>query len=453
MRAAVYLRQSRDHGLTQLAIGRQREDCLKVCAERDWEPVEYVDNDASASNGKVRKAYQQMLADIRDDRIQAVVCWDLDRLHRRPIELEEFITLADDHGLALATVGGDTDLATDGGRLFARIKGAVARAEVERKGARQKRANQQSAEAGKPPVRRAFGYSQDGMSLVAAEAKAVKEVFMMVLAGATIVRATKWLNGQGHCTTAGGEWKRSNVRWLLLNPRYAGLRVYNEQVTEGAWPAIISDDTYRAMLSLLTDPKRKKNQGTARRWLGAGLYLCGRCSEDARSDVRVNYRGDGDRIYRCRASAHLSRLADPVDELVTEVITARLRKPDLAELLAVHDGDDDRELHNEAVGLRARLDSLAADYADGLLTARQVKVATERLEARLADVEARQAVRGQRNALAAVMTKKDPAQAWLDADLSVQREVVSLLVESIILMRGTPGRFDPESVQINWRQS
>lgn len=450
MRAAVYLRQSRDHGLTQLAVTRQREDCLKLCADRDWDPVEYVDNDVSATNGKVRKAYHQMLTDIRAGRIQAVVCWDLDRLHRRPIELEEFITLADDHNLVLATVGGDTDLSTDGGRLFARIKGAVARAEVERKGARQKRANQQSAKAGKPPVRRAFGYSQDGMRVMTEEAKAVKEVFTMVLAGATIVRATQWLNDQGHCTTAGGEWKRSNVRWLLLNPRYAGLRVYDGETTAGTWPAIIDEDTYRAMLSLLTDPKRKQNQGTARRWLGAGLYLCGRCAEGPRSDVRVNYRGDGNRIYRCRASAHLSRLADPIDAYVTEVITGRLRKPDLADILAVHDDDDGRELHDEAVGLRARLDSLAADYADGLLTARQVQVATERLEARLTGVEGRQAARGQRNALAAVIAKRDPAQAWLEASLSVQREVIGRLA-TVTLLPGTPGKFDPGSVRIDWR--
>ncbi|WP_251991419.1 hypothetical protein, partial [Mycobacterium tuberculosis] len=32
----------------------------------------------------------QMLADITAGKIAAVVAWDLDRLHRRPIELEAF---------------------------------------------------------------------------------------------------------------------------------------------------------------------------------------------------------------------------------------------------------------------------------------------------------------------------------------------------------------------------
>src|SRR4051812_11732029 len=172
MEAAVYLRQSVDRYGDELAIGRQREDCLKLCGGRGWTPREYVDNDKSATTGR-RPAYEKMLDDIRAGLLGAVVVWDLDRLHRRPIELEHFITLADEKHLALASVGGDADLSTDNGRLFARIKGAVARAEIERKSARQKRAARQRAEAGIWYVPRPFGYTEAGDALVETEAAAV----------------------------------------------------------------------------------------------------------------------------------------------------------------------------------------------------------------------------------------------------------------------------------------
>jgi DNA invertase Pin-like site-specific DNA recombinase len=45
MEAAVYLRQSVDKYGDQLAISRQREDCLTLCAQRGWTPREYVDNE------------------------------------------------------------------------------------------------------------------------------------------------------------------------------------------------------------------------------------------------------------------------------------------------------------------------------------------------------------------------------------------------------------------------
>jgi hypothetical protein len=113
LRAAVYLRKSLDRDGTGLAIARQREDCLKLCTDRGWQAVEYVDNDTSASSQKVRPAYVRMLADVEAGRFDAVVAWHLDRLHRRPVELERFIDLADRYRLALATIGGDAYLSTE----------------------------------------------------------------------------------------------------------------------------------------------------------------------------------------------------------------------------------------------------------------------------------------------------------------------------------------------------
>ncbi|MBI3224190.1 MAG: recombinase family protein [Mycolicibacterium cosmeticum] len=115
VRAAIYLRISSDP-TGQLGVSRQREDCTALCDERGWKPLEYVDNDVSATSGKRRPPYEQMLADIRDGCVGAVVAWDLDRLHRRPIELEAFMALADEKHLALATVSGDIDLSTAQGR-------------------------------------------------------------------------------------------------------------------------------------------------------------------------------------------------------------------------------------------------------------------------------------------------------------------------------------------------
>ena len=150
MHAAIYLRQSLDRTGDGVAIARQREDCVRLCREKGWTPLEYVDNDTSASSGKTRKGYQRMLSDLRDDQrgIGAVVCWDLDRLHRRPVELESFMALADERRLALATVSGDVDLSTAQGRLIARLKGSVAAHEIEHKSARQRRAAKQKAEQG-----------------------------------------------------------------------------------------------------------------------------------------------------------------------------------------------------------------------------------------------------------------------------------------------------------------
>ena len=107
-RAAIYARISDDaegHGLGAPA----RSEIVKTWASQPWmggltEP--YVDNDVSATRSKARPAYERLLTDHRAERVDVVIVWALDRLHRRPIELEHFIALVERHGVELANVAG-----------------------------------------------------------------------------------------------------------------------------------------------------------------------------------------------------------------------------------------------------------------------------------------------------------------------------------------------------------
>jgi hypothetical protein len=140
VRAAIYLRVSLDSTGEQLAVRRQCEDCRKIATDRRWTVVgEDVDNSVSASGKKARKDYDAMVEAYKADEFDALICWDLDRLTRNPRQLEDWIEAAQDRKLLLVTANGEADLSTDAGRLFARIKASVARAEIERKGARQRR--------------------------------------------------------------------------------------------------------------------------------------------------------------------------------------------------------------------------------------------------------------------------------------------------------------------------
>ena len=107
------------------------EDCERLVARQGWGVEErYVDDDVSAYSGKPRPAYRRMLDDLRGGYLDAVVVWDLDRLHRQPRELEEFFDLCKAAGVSkLASVSGDVDLSTHDGQFLARILGAVAEGE------------------------------------------------------------------------------------------------------------------------------------------------------------------------------------------------------------------------------------------------------------------------------------------------------------------------------------
>lgn len=109
-RAAIYLRISLDADMAGLAVDRQRADCEAIAAQRGWQVIEtYDDQSISASKTTVtRPAYDRMVADYDSGRIDALICWDLDRLTRQPRQLEDWIDRAEQHGLPLVTANGDS---------------------------------------------------------------------------------------------------------------------------------------------------------------------------------------------------------------------------------------------------------------------------------------------------------------------------------------------------------
>ncbi len=447
----MYLRQSQDKANDELAVSRQRDDCLKLCKARSWEPVEYVDNDTSASKGR-RPSYERMLQDIRDGRIQAVVAWDLDRLHRQPIELESFITLADEKRIALATVGGEADLSTDNGRLFARIKGAVARAEIERKSARQKRAALQRAEQGRAHSggRRPFGY-HDKITIHAAEAKLVRKAYAAALKGEALNSIAAQWNDAGITTTTGGLWRSSTVRQVLLNPRYAGLRSYRGEILkdvdgQAQWPAVVDEHTWEAVHNLITQPARRKNLTPGRKYLLTGIAVCGVC------DTPLSSGNDGYPAYVCRSKGCFAvvRKQGPVDDLVVDLVLGYLSRPDAANLLIDQAREDIDALRRRERVLMDRLDALAVDYADEILDRRGYQVARERVESQLVEVTA-EMHGGDRNRLLEGLVKaKNPRKVWDKKTLDNRRAIIQTLMRPKLLPAGKGRRFTREQLVPGW---
>ena len=124
-RAAIYARISRDTTGEGLGVERQLADCRKIADQRGWTVVEeYVDNDISAFGGKHRPAYERMLEDISAGQRDAVIVYNTDRLHRKPIELEQFTQVCAVAGVTLLiSVTGDIDLGNDDGMFMACLGG------------------------------------------------------------------------------------------------------------------------------------------------------------------------------------------------------------------------------------------------------------------------------------------------------------------------------------------
>lgn len=451
MRAFVYLRQSLDRTGSGAAVDRQRQDCLRLCSERGWEVVrEYVDNDVSASSRKPRPAYTEMLEAVGRGEAQVVVAWHVDRLTRKLTDLEHLIELAERTGLRITTATGDVDLSTDAGRLVGRILASVARGEVERKGARQKRAVQQAAQEGRPAGgRRAFGYSRDLMHVVDDEAEHVRQAYTDLLRGASLYSIAKRWNALGLTTTMGNPWRQGEIREVLKNPRYAGLRTYRgEVVVPAVWPAIVDEETHAAAVAILSLPARRTSTSLARKYLLPGLALCWKCG----ATMTTGHTRHGRRVYVCSAGRCVSRKADPVDEYVQAVVIGRLSRPDAVELLTDGDGPDVDRLRAEQQAIGERLDDLATGLEEGILTLAAVRRSSERLRAELGKVQEQIRTTHHADVLGPLVDASDVPAAWQRLDLQQKRTAIDALM-TITLLKPEMGRreFDPASVRIEWK--
>jgi DNA invertase Pin-like site-specific DNA recombinase len=462
LRAAIYVRISQDKTGAGLGVERQEADCRELAARLGWTVVAiYADNDLSAYSGKVRPRYRAMLDAIRAGRVDAVLSWHTDRLHRSPVELEEFIAVCND-GREVPThcvKAGTLDLSTPSGRMLARTLGTLARYESEHRGERVAAAALQRAQSGgHSGGPRPFGYEPDGVTVREAEAAAVRAAAEAVLAGASLRSVARDLNKRGLTTSMRGKpWDPHAVRALLLRPRNAGLRQHQGQVLGSAnWPAIVEGDQHAAVVSLLSDPARRTSPSDARvKWLGSGLYICSRCG---RPSLRVSRVGRGKAAYRCPGrhgtTGHVVRAAESLDAYVEAVILDRLGRSDAVELLRPAAPDVDLPaLRATASAARERLGEIAAMLGDGELTRAEAGIARGRATARLEAAEGAIAAATVSSPLAGIVDAPDPKAVWIDLDIGRQRAVLAelMIVTVLPITRPGPG-FDPNTILITPRE-
>ncbi|MCD5346735.1 recombinase family protein [Agromyces sp. S2-1-8] len=261
----MYLRISKDDARTGLAVERQRSECEALIARRGWTLVEtYVDNGVSAYARNVKRpAYDRMALDYEAGEFDAVVCWDADRLTRQPEQLERWIRVGESRGLVILTATEEIDLSTDNGRLFARIKSAVARAEVERKSARQKAQAAQARAAGKMPAGlRPFGFDQDGVTVRESEAVWLRECYRMILAGDSVRACVRKLNEKEVKTRLDGPWQAVTLKRALERPRNRG--------------RIVPEAEFDTAVGILAARRTKAGRPARKAWL-SGIIKCGVC--------------------------------------------------------------------------------------------------------------------------------------------------------------------------------
>jgi site-specific DNA recombinase len=450
-RVAVYVRQSEDKSGEGAAVDRQERDCRLLAEAKGWEVASvYRDNSISASNGKNRPGFEQLVGDVEGGQVDALVVWHLDRLTRSIADLTRVIDAGKARNVNIASVHGvSIDLGDPTGIAVATILAAIAAMEVQHKGNRQRTANRKRATEGNAYwSRRPFGYDRGvaGVFVVNGEAQLIREAAVSILEGATVTSVAKQWNSLGFKTTAGGDWGVTQVRRLLINPRMAGRRIYNgEDMGAGEWEAILDEETHRRLEEKLTDPRRRTApQDLNSKYLLSGICICSMCGGKMYASPMGTSKVNN-MVYRC-FGYHITRRMDLVDGVVEKVVIGILSQPDAGRLFSR--SDDLRGLRMRAVELRGRRDALAAMLAEGLLSAAAVREQAGKLGVELTAVEGAIGAHETLNPMAGIAGAANVAEQWAVLPLDSKRQIIRALMDVTVEKAGKGVRFSEDQVRI-----
>lgn len=243
----LYLRVSTESQADEgNGLDAQRSALLARCSKEGWaDVVEYVDAGISGKSTEGRAEFNRMIADAKAGAIQVVMAAKLDRIARNTID---FLQTADEltkAGCRLVMLEPDIDYGTPAGRLMASVFAAFAQWERDLISARVMSGKAEQATAGKfngSPT--PFGYAAD-WSIVEEEAQVVRRIFAEFNAGKTFAGIAERLNADGITTRRGATWQHPQVKHIVRNGVYAGLRQWNGvTAADATLPAIVDMATW-----------------------------------------------------------------------------------------------------------------------------------------------------------------------------------------------------------------
>ena len=259
-KVGIYLRVSTESQADEgNGLPAQRTALLARCSKEGWTDIhEYVDAGISGKSTEGRAEFNRMMADAKAGAIQVVMAAKLDRIARNTID---FLQTADEltkAGCRLVMLEPDIDLGTDTGRVMATMFAAFAEWERKLIAQRVMSGKVEQATAGKfngSPT--PFGYNDD-WTVIEDEAAIVRRIFAEFNADKTFAGIARGLAADGITTRSGATWQHPQVKHIVRNGVYAGLRQWNGKTRPAAdgFPAIIDMATWEAAEARQTERGR-----------------------------------------------------------------------------------------------------------------------------------------------------------------------------------------------------
>lgn len=321
IRCAIYTRKSTDEGLDQEfnTLDAQRESAeafIKSQQHEGWVALPDRYDDGGFTGGNIeRPALKRLLADVTAGKVDCIVVYKVDRLSRSLLDFSRIMDTLEQNGARFVSVTQQFNTTHSMGRLTLNILLSFAQFEreiiAERTRDKMSAARRKGKWVGGMLV---LGYDVDprGGRLIVNEDEAarVREIFDLYLRERALLPTVqelarrgwtikRWTTRKG-AVRGGSPFNKTNLFRLLTNPVYVGRIDYKGTIYEGEHDAIVSEDVFARVRTILRENRRNGGRDVRNRYgaLLKGLLYCGKCNASM-VHAYTSQRGKRYRYYVC----------------------------------------------------------------------------------------------------------------------------------------------------------
>jgi site-specific DNA recombinase len=406
--AALYQRVSDGTDKSVLEQNRANSDAAR---DHGWEAVPFSDAvSASRFGRKPRPGWEALIAGVAARRFGYVVLWESSRGDRTLTSWAAFLDACRDTGTRVYVTSQDRlfDLSNGYDWRTLASEGVDAAFESEKISKRTRRGTAGALEAGTPYGRIPYGYRRTytretgrarplpHQEADPVESLVVREILGRLARADSITGILRDFDRRGIQTRAGKSWSGASIARIATDGFvYIGKRRSADGVlSDGNWPALVTEDVFWAAHAVVTDPARKvqaeKRGGIrpgAARWLLSYLAVCGVCGRPLSVKNIVRVSGDIPH-YRCSQGC-VTAPVKWIDELAIVGAALFCSQSPLFEMLTRSDGAEARTARAEAAAERARLAEFEEQAASGAISAASFARIASGIESRIAELEER----------------------------------------------------------------
>ena len=305
--------------------------------------VRYREEGRSGSNTN-RPEFQRLLSDVREGKIDVVLCTKFDRISRSVRDFLDFQEDLKDAGVAFVSIGEQWDTTTPMGEFALLLFLGVAQLERKQISARTREKAQWRAEKGLKNGGQILGYDVDhgnpGVPIVnESEKQLVLLIFETYVKVKGLRRTAEELNRKGYWTksyvsrrgkSCGGRlFNDMAIRRIIANPFYVGKVRHKDKLYKGQHEPIVSPESFEKAQRILSanGGKRSRPQECYLFTLD-GLVRCGSCGSYMTPYFTYNNQKKLYAYYSCTNRNHRGpdacSMANVPAEPLEQVIAERL---------------------------------------------------------------------------------------------------------------------------------